>query len=148
MDFVHRFYLRIYFTRTPRNLNRPATRQTFRAQGMEWLLLVTHLDKAMADLCCSRSAAIISGAFCRGEGLVCRKHNKATTARAWARLGLASGMAAILAIRVAVCSWRKTLARVASFRTAVRRIPAEEIVNYIRVGLTPEESSNSIFFYT
>lgn len=86
----------------------------------------SHLDRAIADLCCSLSEAMISAALCRGEARVCRKHSRATTALACARLGRASGMAAILAIRVAVCSCRNTLARVASLRTAVRRMPVNE----------------------
>lgn len=70
--------------------------------------LHTYLERAMADFCCTRSAAAISGALWRGECLICRKQSRATTARCSAKCGLLSGTAAMLAITVAACSCRNT----------------------------------------
>lgn len=72
------------------------------------IALLTYLERAMADFCCTRSAAAISGALWRGECLICRKQSRATTARCSARCGLLSGTAAMLAITVAACSCRNT----------------------------------------
>lgn len=68
----------------------------------------TYLERAIADFCCTLSAAAISGALWRGECRICRKQSRATTARCSARCGLLSGTAAMLARRVAACSCKNT----------------------------------------
>jgi len=88
----------------------------------------------MAVLCCSRSAANISGTRCKGECRTCKKHSKATTAWLAAMCGLASGTAAMLAKSVAVCSCKNTDDLVPFFRTASTSDPAVPMFNMVHIA--------------
>ena len=89
----------------------------------------------MAVLCCSRSAANISGTRCNGECRTCKKHNRAITAWLAAMCGLASGTAAMLAKSVAVCSCKNTDDLVPLFRTASINDPAVPMFNIVHIAL-------------
>lgn len=89
----------------------------------------------MAVLCCSLSAANISGTRCNGECRTCKKHNKAITAWLAAMCGLASGTAAMLAKSVAVCSCKNTDDLVPFFRTASISDPAVPMFNIVHIAL-------------